>query len=83
MTRFDDAWREALGIAGQVTEEGFDVVVIRDLLGRVSLLLLHSGDRIHPTTDRARIAELLQQNAFPSCRPGHCSARQTSSSRRR
>jgi AAA domain-containing protein len=37
--RFDDAWFGARGLALQISDEGNDVVLVRDILGRISLIL--------------------------------------------
>ncbi|OXM73867.1 MULTISPECIES: KGGVGR-motif variant AAA ATPase [Amycolatopsis] len=37
--RFDDAWRDARVVAIELADRGIDVILIRDILGRVSLLL--------------------------------------------
>jgi hypothetical protein len=37
--RFDDAWYVALGLADEIARTSIDVVVVRDLLGRVSLVV--------------------------------------------
>ena len=48
--RFDDAWREAVGLSTDVSDAGVDVVLVRDLLGRVSLVV---GDGSRPENDGA------------------------------
>jgi hypothetical protein len=46
--RFDDAWRAARTLAEEVSDSGLDAVLVRDLLGRITLVLADEGD------DRAR-----------------------------
>ncbi|KES07815.1 hypothetical protein BU52_07780 [Streptomyces toyocaensis] len=55
-TRFDEAWQTALDHAGRAAKGGRDVVLARDLLGRVSLLIDDRADRL--PADAAELASL-------------------------
>ncbi|MFD9862299.1 KGGVGR-motif variant AAA ATPase [Streptomyces alboflavus] len=58
-TRFDTAWEAALRLAGQTAASGPDVVLVRDLLGRISLLV---DDRDDPlTADSAELTALREE----------------------
>jgi hypothetical protein len=63
--RFDEAWREALAIAHAVADEGVDVVLIRDLLGRAALLIADSDDRPYPVQRREPIERQLSVRCAP------------------
>lgn len=51
-TRFDSAWQQACALAGDAAAEGHDVVLVRDLSGRSTLLIDDRGDEIAPDSDR-------------------------------
>lgn len=63
--RFDDAWREALAIASDVADGGADVVLIRDLLGRATVLVSDSEDRPYPAEDRAAVERRMRERCTP------------------
>jgi hypothetical protein len=63
--RFDDAWQEALTIAGDVTMEGLDVFLVRDLLGRATLIIIDHEDRPYPTDTRTQLEDRLRVRCAP------------------
>ena len=46
--RFDDAWRNAGRVADDVARTGLDVVLVRDLAGRITLVLDDTGETASP-----------------------------------
>ncbi|MGW4046470.1 KGGVGR-motif variant AAA ATPase [Streptomyces sp. NPDC004721] len=60
-TRFDEAWQIAFDHAARAAEGGRDVVLARDLLGRVSLLIDDRDDRMTP--DAAELTALREEFA--------------------
>lgn len=63
--RFDDAWREALQIADVATSTGFDVVLVRDLLGRASVIVADRDDHRYPTRERTELERQLRDHCAP------------------
>lgn len=52
--RFDEAWPRALGLAYQAAEEtGLDVLLVRDVLGRISLVIDDSASELPAETTSA------------------------------
>jgi hypothetical protein len=75
---FDEAWARAQSLAKYLAAEGLDVVVLRDVLGRVALVLddpkdTMSQDRLASLQERLR----TEAGAFASpsswCWPKTCS----------
>ncbi|MGW4388468.1 KGGVGR-motif variant AAA ATPase [Streptomyces sp. NPDC004685] len=65
-TRFDTAWDAALRLAGQTAAAGPDVVLVRDLLGRISLLV---DDRDKPLTADSTELTALREEFGAAARP--------------
>ncbi len=63
--RFDDAWQEALSIADDVASDGIDVLVVRDLLGRATVILGDSVDRTYPAEKRDDLESQLRRRCSP------------------
>jgi len=63
--RFDEAWYAALEVARDVTTSGFDVVLIRDLLGRATVLVVDASNQPYPVDARARVAQKLRDECSP------------------
>ncbi|WP_165984589.1 KGGVGR-motif variant AAA ATPase [Streptomyces sp. YIM 98790] len=64
--RFDDARPRALAIAGEVAAEGQDVLLVRDVLGRFSLVVDDRGRPVpedRPAVWATRLADRLQRYA--------------------
>jgi len=59
--RFDDAWYAALGIADEIASNPIDVVVVRDLLGRVSLVVDDRNSSIDSQTISAVRRHLVER----------------------
>ncbi|MFE9763249.1 KGGVGR-motif variant AAA ATPase [Streptomyces sp. NPDC005808] len=49
--RFDDAWQQARALAGTAAAGGHDVVLVRDLSGRSTLLIDDRDDELAPDSD--------------------------------
>ncbi|MFD3910756.1 KGGVGR-motif variant AAA ATPase [Streptomyces sp. NPDC058603] len=49
--RFDDAWEEACALAHRAAASGHDVVLVRDLSGRSTLLIDDRHDELAPDSD--------------------------------
>jgi hypothetical protein len=62
--RFDSAWSASLVIATDVADRGFEVVLVRDMLGRISLFV--DGREDLPVTE---IAQRIRQAAGPFAAP--------------
>lgn len=63
--RFDSAWSASLEVAREVARRGFEVVLVRDMLGRISLFL--DGPEQLPLTETVeRIREAAGPFAAPS-----------------
>ncbi len=52
--RFDDAWSGARTVAEAASDDGYDVVLIRDILGRVALVLDSPANSDAPAPDFSR-----------------------------
>lgn len=63
-TRFDDAWGAAQEQARALAAEGRDVVLVRDLLGRASLLVDDTGKPL-PDEERASISDAFCRATGP------------------
>ena len=63
--RFDDAWQEAVTVAREVTVHGYDVVLVRDLLGRVAVVVADTDRRPYPEGLAARTTEQLNGRCAP------------------
>ncbi|MBP0458322.1 KGGVGR-motif variant AAA ATPase [Streptomyces montanisoli] len=50
--RFDEAWRQACALADTAAEDGRDVVLVRDLSGRSTLLIDDRDDELPPDSGR-------------------------------
>ncbi|WCD99201.1 AAA family ATPase [Streptomyces sp. HUAS 31] len=50
-TRFDDAWEQACALARTTAADGHDVVLVRDLSGRSTLLIDDRDDELAPDSD--------------------------------
>ena len=55
--RFDKAWENVHSIAAEISREGLDVVLVRDLLGRLSLVIDDSGVSAVPENLGIRVSE--------------------------
>lgn len=62
--RFDDAWQGARQVAEEVARGGRDVVLVRDLTGRISLILDDRASAL-PSEDQASIERRLSAVAGP------------------
>src|SRR5690606_20720791 len=62
--RFDDAWQGARQVAEEVARGGRDVVLARDLTGRISLILDDRASAL-PSEDQASIERRLSAVAGP------------------
>jgi CobQ/CobB/MinD/ParA family nucleotide binding protein len=65
--RFDEAWSRSKEVAKSVATKGVDVVLIRDLLGRISLAINDKDPSIIPENLEEKIAEAA--SAFTSPAP--------------
>jgi hypothetical protein len=55
--RFDDAWRNALSLADELTQSGANIVLVRDIQGRLSLIL----DAPATDFDRAELSTRIEE----------------------
>jgi hypothetical protein len=53
-SRFDDAWTSAIDHASNLASQGVDVVVVRDILGRSTLVLDDRGESLEIDLDQSR-----------------------------
>lgn len=63
--RFDEAWRQAQAVAASVTREGFDVVLVRDLLGRAMIVVDDSVGPSYAPDAATVVAERLRDACAP------------------
>ena len=67
---FDDAWQEALNVARRATQDGFDLVLIRDLLGRASIVVDDGREsNPYPPQRQVQLAEELTRRCEPFVAP--------------
>ncbi|GAA0526028.1 hypothetical protein GCM10011581_13760 [Saccharopolyspora subtropica] len=55
--RFDTAWENVCTLAAEVSHKGLDVVLVRDLVGRLCLVIDDHGTSCLPTALDDRIRE--------------------------
>jgi hypothetical protein len=67
--RFDDAWAHARQIAEEATSDGFDLVLLRDLLGRASIIVEDNTTGPYPAEIRKRIGAALTRRCAPFVSP--------------
>ncbi|KAB1931914.1 P-loop NTPase [Micromonospora sp. ALFpr18c] len=63
--RFDDSWSAARAVATGLSERGIDVVLVRDLLGRATLVLTDPTGRPVPEGLQAEARERLKAQCSP------------------
>jgi hypothetical protein len=61
--RFDEAWSNALAVARSVSDSGVDVVLIRDILGRVAILVDNHEPGQVESFDIGQLGQQLSESA--------------------
>ena len=65
-TRFDEAWEQARALARSAAENGHDVVLVRDLSGRSTLLVDDRNAEVPPDPDRlAQLGQAFRDRLGP------------------
>ncbi|WP_328533420.1 AAA family ATPase [Micromonospora zamorensis] len=63
--RFDDSWNAARAVAADLAERGMDVVLVRDLLGRATLVLTDTTEQTTPQELQAETMKRLKAQCSP------------------